>query len=224
MKDITQILSEAPLFKGLPEDQILAIRRIAIPKEVKKNEIIFSEKDEGNGFYIIGDGVVKIFKVSSEGKEQILHILATGEPFGEVAALTGQPFPAHAEAITAAQLLFLPKEAFINLINRHPSLAINIIALLCLRLHQFAGQVESLSLKEVPNRLASYLIYLLEEQGKEDKVFLSISKGQLASLLGTIPETLSRIFGRMTEQRLIEVDGKLIRILDRESLKALSEQ
>ncbi|MEW5910762.1 MAG: Crp/Fnr family transcriptional regulator, partial [Thermodesulfobacteriota bacterium] len=133
-------------------------------------------------------------------------------------------FPAHAEAITRAYLLFFPKDAFIGLITRHPTLAVNIIAVLSLRLHQFAGQVESLSLKEVPNRLAAYLIYLSEEQRQKDSVTLSISKGQLASLLGTIPETLSRIFGRMTEQGLIEVDGKRIHLLDRESLKDLSDR
>ena len=217
-------ISEAALFKGLPDDQIRKIQRIAIPKEFKKNKIIFTEGDAGDGFYIIRDGVVKIFKVSSEGKEQILHILANGEPFGEVAAFTGQPFPAHAEAITDVHLLFFPKHAFIDLIEQHPSLALNIIAVLSIRLHQFAGQVESLSLKEVPNRLAAYLIYLSEEQKRENAVALSISKGQLASLLGTIPETLSRIFARMTDQHLIEVEGKTIRLLDRKSLKELSEQ
>ena len=92
------------------------------------------------------------------------------------------------------------------------------LAVLSLRLRRFATQIENLSLKEVPERLANYLIYLSEEQGREDEVELQISKGQLASLLGTIPETLSRIFAKMSEEGLIRVSGKVIALLDRESL------
>ena len=87
-----------------------------------------------------------------------------------------------------------------------------------MRLRRFASQIESLSLKEVPARLASYLLYLSEEQNSPDKVELNISKGQLASLLGTIPETLSRIFARMSEDGLIEVQGRAILLLDRREL------
>ena len=92
------------------------------------------------------------------------------------------------------------------------------LAVLSMRLRQFTVQIENLSLKEVPGRLASYLIFLAEEQGKEDSVRLSISKNQLASLLGTIPETLSRIFSKMTDMKLIEVDGRNIKLLDRSGL------
>ena len=92
------------------------------------------------------------------------------------------------------------------------------LAVLSLRLRRFATQIENLSLKEVPARLANYLIYLSEEQGGRDEVTLEISKGQLASLLGTIPETLSRIFGKMSEEGLIKVNGKVISLLDRPTL------
>jgi CRP/FNR family transcriptional regulator len=88
------------------------------------------------------------------------------------------------------------------------------LAMLSLRLRRFASQVESLSLKEVPGRLAAHLVYLAEEQGRTDQVVLDIPKGQLASLLGTSPETLSRIFARMSEEGLIRVDGKRIELLD----------
>ncbi len=217
-------LENAALFAGLPQDQMEEIRRIAVSRRVKKGELIFSQGDSGNGFYIIGDGVVKVFTVSSEGKEQILHILSTGEPFGEVAAFTAQPFPAHAQALTDAELWFFPRSAFVGLVEKLPSLSLNMIALLCVRLHQFAAQVESLSLKAVPSRLAAYLVYLAREQGRRDRVLLKISKGQLASLLGTIPETLSRVLGRLTEQGLIAVDGKSIHLTDIKALEALSVQ
>jgi CRP/FNR family transcriptional regulator len=91
------------------------------------------------------------------------------------------------------------------------------------KLRQFAAQIENLSLKEIPARLASYLIYLSEEQGTEDAVILNISKGQLASLLGTIPETLSRIFAKLSGQNLIRVEGPKIVFVDRDGIEILAE-
>ena len=98
------------------------------------------------------------------------------------------------------------------------------LAVLSMRLRQFTVQVENLSLKEVPARLAAYLIVLSEEQNSRVRVNLPISKGQLASLLGTIPETLSRIFAKMSAQDLITVQGRQIRLLDRPGLAEVSEQ
>ena len=86
-------------------------------------------------------------------------------------------------------------------------------------MRRFAAQIENLSLKEVPGRLASYLFYLAEEQQRQDLVVLDIPKGQLASLLGTSSETLSRIFAKMTEEGLIRVEGKTIYLLDLELLR-----
>ena len=217
-----RIIAAIPAFNGLPESQLSDIHRIAKERDYAKGELIFSEGDEGDGFYVVVDGRVKIFKLSSEGKEQILHIFGPGEPFGEVPVFSGQSFPANAEAIAKSRLLFFPRRDFIGLISENPSLALNMLAVLSKRLRQFTVQVENLSLKEVPERLASYLIYLAEEQGKADAVSLPISKGQLASLLGTIPETLSRIFAKMSGEGLIQVEGKRIRLLDRTSLEILA--
>jgi CRP/FNR family transcriptional regulator len=99
----------------------------------------------------------------------------------------------------------------------------NMLGELSMRLREFTVQIENLSLKEVPSRLASYLIVLAGEQTHSDRVSLTISKGQLASLLGTIPETLSRIFARMSAQRLIRVEGRDIDLLDPVGLEDLAE-
>ena len=223
MKRNLSIISATHLFRGLPEKQLKEIEQIAVDRHFNKGEVIFLEGDDGNGFFLIAEGLIKIFKVSSEGKEQILHILGPGEPFGEVPVFSGQQFPASAETIIESHLLFFPRTAFVNLISANPSLAMNMLAVLSMRLRQFTVQVENLSLKEVSGRLAAYLVYLADEEGKEDAVTLNISKGQLASLLGTIPETLSRVFIRMTELNLIEMDGRNIKLLDRSGLEELAE-
>ncbi len=213
-----ELIGASILFGGLPEEQLEAVVKIGVVKKFGKGESIFFEGDPGNGFYMVAEGKVKIFKMSFAGKEHILHIFGPGEPFGEVPVFHGKPFPANAEALVKSSLIFFSREQFVALVHAHPTIALNMLAVLSLRLRRFVDQIENLSLKEVPARLAGYLLYLLEEQGSEECVELEISKGQLASLLGTIPETLSRIFARMSEEGLIDVDGKKIRILDRGAL------
>ena len=214
----TELLARSGLFKGLPAEQLAEIEKISIQREYGKAEPVFFEGDAGDGFYMVLTGKVKIFKMSPAGKEYILHINGPGEMIAEATVFHGHPFPANAEALVKSSLLFFPRGLFVKLVHKTPSIAMNMLALLSMRLRRFASQIENLSLKEVPARLAGYLIYLSDEQGGGDVIELGISKGQLASLLGTIPETLSRIFSKMSEEGLIEVDGRTIRIVDRDAL------
>lgn len=222
MSDILDIMAHAPLFGGLSRDELTRIGSITQQKKYDRGQAIFWDGDPGIGFYMVADGKVKIYKTSADGKEQILHIYGPGNPFGEVPVFSGNRFPANAQALEKSRLLFFPRKDFIQLIARHPSLALNMLAVLSMRLRQFTVQVENLSLKEVPARLASYLIYLSGEQADNSAVDLPISKGQLASLLGTIPETLSRIFNKMGQQQLISVEGSRIKLLNRDLLEDLA--
>ncbi len=222
MTPMQKTLLDTPLFKGLSKSQVDEICAIVVDRQYRRGQSIFMEGDEADGFYIVADGQVKIFKTSVEGKEQILHIYGPGNPFGEVPVFSGSRFPANAQALVNSRILFMPRSAFVRLIAANPSLSMNMLGELSMRLRQFTVQIENLSLKEVPSRLASYLTVLAEEQGQPDSVLLTISKGQLASLLGTIPETLSRIFAKMTAQNLIQVNGKEIHLLDKPGLEDLA--
>lgn len=222
MDKMLNILSTTPLFSGLSQPQLKEISRISVHKDFPKGRTIFLEGDEGNGFYIVVEGRVKIFKLSMEGKEQIFHFFGPGEPIGEVPVFSGQRFPANAEAIEPAHLLFFPRTAFMDLIAKNPGLSMNMLAVLSKRLRDFTLQIENLALKEVPARLASYLILLSKEQENNQTVTLTISKGQLASLLGTIPETLSRIFSKMDGMGLIRINGRRITLTDLTGLENLS--
>jgi len=224
MKNIIKIIAGIPLFSGLSAKQLADVKDVAIDRQYQKGEFIFSEGDEGNGFYVLVAGRVEIYKASPEGKEKILHIFGPGEPFGEVPVFSGDRFPANARTLVKSHLLFFPRQAFVNLIAANPALALKMMAVLSMRLRQFTVQIEHLTLKEVPGRLAAYLIYSLQEQANHGNcISLNISKGQLASLLGTIPETLSRILARMAKQHLIKVEGKEIEVLDLVGLEALAE-
>ena len=206
---------------------------------VNKGEIIFQEGDSGEGFYIVAEGKIKVFKMSFEGKEQILHIYGPGHTFGEVPVFQGKSFPASAMALEASTILFLPRQAFVQQLGKSPALAMNMLADLSRRLREFTVQIENLSLKEVPARLAAYILTLAQEEAEQSQMFplekklqkkrlatisvsLPVSKVQLASLIGTTPETISRVLKKMDQAEFIKAEGKKILILDQEGLEELS--
>jgi|SRR5271169_4784594 len=219
---IIDLVANIPLFHGLSREQLEEVVDITVDQTIQKGQTVFSEGEAATGFYVVVSGQVKIFKLSSEGKEQILHFVTQGESFGEVPVFTGGRYPAHAETIEGSRLFFFPRAVFLELIRKDPSLAMNMLADLSRRLRRFTLLVEELSLKEVPSRLAAYLLYLSERENGSGDLELSITKGQLASLLGTIPETISRILGKMGGQDIIRVQGRKITIINRKKLEDLS--
>ncbi len=221
--EIVGLVAKIPLFEGLPDGHHRDLASIAVVKSFVRGQTIFSEGEPGTGIYVVISGRVKIYKLSAEGKEQILHIFGGGEPFGEVPVFEGRRFPAHAVALDETRCLFFPRPAFIDLISKNPSLSLNMLAVLSRRLRRFTVLVDDLSLKEVPGRLAAHLLYLSDRNEGASDLELDVPKGQLAGMLGTIPETLSRILTKMVKQDLIKSDGPHIRIVDREGLTELAE-
>jgi len=222
----TELLRRCPLFAGLKEEDLKRIRAIASLRQIEKKEILFSDGEETRGFYVILSGRVKLFKVSPEGKEQILHIVSAPDAFAEAALFLEGTYPAFAEAMTDCQLLYFPKRDFIQLIEKNPQLSINMIVTLSHYLKRFASLIEDLSLKEVSSRIAKYIIDLSMKSSKEGKspkeVELDVSKTQLALKLGTISETLSRTLAKMRAKRIIDVKKNKIVILNREALEELA--
>jgi len=217
-----QILKNVPLFAGLNEsdlDDLMAIVRI---NEHPRGELLFSDGEEAAGFFIVLDGKVKVYKLSPEGKERILHVIHPGGTFAEAAIFGEGLYPAYAEPLQASKLLFLPKDAFLALLRDNSRVSINMIAGLSKFLRQFANQIEDLTFKDVPSRLARYLMDL--SRGVKRTVVLPISKSQLASNLGTVSETLSRTLRKLSEDDLISVSGKTVEIIDFDRLEELAEK
>ena len=222
----SDLLRRCPLFAGLREEDLRMIKAIAKPKQLIRKEILFGDGEEAKGFYVLLSGRVKLYKISHEGKEQILHIVSAPDAFAEAALFLEGSYPAFAEALIDSQLLFFPKIDFIRLIERNPQLSINIIVSLSHFLRKFASLIEELSLKEVSSRIAKYLIDLSLKSSKEGKnpkeVELDLSKTQLASKLGTISETLSRTLAKLRAKGLIDVQRNQIVILDRQALEEVA--
>ena len=208
----TELLKRCPLFAGLKEKDLQKIKSIAVPRQFRRKEILFSDGEEARGFYVVLSGRVKLYKISPDGKEQILHVVSAPDAF--------------AEALKDSQFLFFPKRDFIQLIERNPQLSVNMIVTLSEYLKRFASLIEELSLKEVSSRIAKYLIDLSLKSSKEGRnsadLELDLSKTQLASKLGTISETLSRTLAKMKAKRIIEVRKNKIYILNREHLDKMA--
>ncbi|NOX33575.1 MAG: Crp/Fnr family transcriptional regulator [Deltaproteobacteria bacterium] len=220
---IIKKLKTIPLFSGLSDEHLEKISSISSTLIFDKGEMIFHEGDRGDGFYMVEKGKIKVFKLSYEGKEQILHIYGPGHTFGEVPVFEGKNFPASSMALEKSIIIFLPRDKFVTVITETPGLGMNLLADLSRRLREFTIQIENLSLKEVPARLAAYITTLSKEQENEKQVILPISKAQLSNLIGTTPETVSRILKKMMSSSFIEVKTKTIIIKDLEGLFELSE-
>lgn len=207
-------------FAGLPSELMDQLATIVRLKHYRANEVIFEENSAGEGFHMVAEGRVKIFKTTAEGKEQILHIFGPGEPFGEAAIFLGRGYPANALALSRTATLFFPRAELRRLISANAEMAFGLLGVMAQRLARFTALLEAITLKEVPARLAAFILELA--QGR-DRVELTLSKSQLSSLLGTTPETISRSLGRLKSSGLIAEEKPFIIVTDRRRLELAAE-
>ncbi len=215
-------LKKISMFEFLPQELLQELASIVVKRSYVKGDLIFSEGEEGKGFFGIISGLVKIFKMSMNGREHILHLLGPGDIFAEVIlSKEAGLYPAHAVALKDSELLFFPKDRFERLIKGNFKFSIGLFTLFSQRLRQLVHKIEELSLKEVPSRLATYLLLLAKNQ--EDKeITLAINKMDLALYLGTTPETLSRAIKKLRDRGMISVQGKRVVIEDEEALSQVA--
>lgn len=223
-----EVLKKSLLFAGLDAEYLHELAAMTVRRAVVKGETIFAEGDPATGFYLLASGSVKLRKTSPEGKEKVLHFVHPAETFAEAAFFGDGRYPAEARALEKGEVLFFPREAFLGMIERNPRFSLNLIVSLSLLLRRFARQIEELSFAEVPARLASYLLELAAKKSTtfQGKTYfdLDMKKGELASRLGTVSETLSRSFRKLKEESVVEIEGNHVIILDMGRLKALAGQ
>ncbi|AWB10894.1 transcriptional regulator, Crp/Fnr family [Thermodesulfobium acidiphilum] len=213
-----KILRSNVFFKNLSNEDIAKILNISHKIELDNNQILFTEGSLALNLFIVLSGKMKVFKISPSGKEQILHIMTSGDLIAEAPMFAGLDYPANAQCIEKCTLLAIDREGFKNLIINNPNLTMNILSAVSFRLRNFTSLIEALSLKEVSGRLASYLLYQKEAQ-KSSKIELPLTRAELSKYFGTMPETLSRIFTKFQNLNIISTNNKIVTILDEEGLK-----
>jgi CRP/FNR family transcriptional regulator len=217
--DLTFLLKSCKLFSDLDARELDAVQQFALRKDFRKGQIAFNEGDVSRGFYVIASGAVKIFRVSPDGRERILHIVETGETFAE-AAMFMETYPATAEALSATTVIFIEKNGFKQLLVRDPKLSFKIMGTLVRWLAVFRNALTDLTLKEVPARFASYVLSLQPEQNRNIKI--SISKTTIAQMIGTTKETFSRLLARLARGRVLTYRGNQLRVLNRARLEKIA--
>lgn len=221
--DIRKFLSNIFLFSSFAEKELNLLESSTSLKKVGKGEQIFSEGLDASAFFIVVSGKVKIYKVSPEGKEHTLHIHGHGDLVAEAAIFDSMLYPASCMALEDSTLIRISREGFLNLIKRHPELSLKMMSSYSKRLRQFVSKIEELSLKDIKSRLAGYLLENSTVESGRTVCRLKYSKKELSSLIGTIPETLSRSFAFLKQKGLIVEKDKLIIIPDPDKLKLLYE-
>ena len=223
--DVLKQMQALDLFQGVPTEKLRTLAERSRYRTYKAGEMFIGETDPAHAFYVIVTGQVKLYKSSPEGKEQTLYLLRPGDPFGMCTAFAIDSFPANAMALEESGILMIPGPVMEAVATSEPRLLLNIIQILSDRLKESMLLIESLSLKEIPQRLASFLLHALNREGdrETDRLELTITQRELAKILGATPEALSRAVRKMSNAGILAMDGRTIRILDREALEELAE-
>ena len=223
--DISEQIKGIVLFQGVSPEKIKILLSQSIVRKFKPGEMVIGEEDPIRSFYVVISGQLKLYRSSAEGKEQTLQLLGQGDPFGLCTAFATESFPASAMAIEDSAVLLIPGTVMESAARQEPALLFNIIQILSQRLKNSMELIESLALKEIPERLASFLRHETAKNKSDKKavIKLTISQRELAKILGATPEALSRALRKMANKGILSTSGREINILDHESLEQLAD-
>jgi CRP-like cAMP-binding protein len=210
------LLRQCPYFSSLDDRLLDTVLAVSLRRSYRSGEALFFEGDGDAALHIVESGTVRIFKMSLEGREQVLRLMRAGDSFADVPAFDGGPYPANADAQERSTVLVIPRQPLIQLMRDHPDIALGALATMASRLRHMTGLVEDLSLRRVMGRVANLL---LGEQGD-----VQLSQSQMATMVGTAREMVNRSLNTLVDQKVIELQGQHILILDRDRLREIVER
>jgi len=218
-------LKEIPFFSEISEENLAELDNISKVRHLKKGTILFIEGNKAESIFIVKDGKIKISKISSVGKEYIIKIMESGDIFAESTLFIGGEYPATAEAVEDAQIIEIKNSDIENLILKNSAIARSIIKLMAKRLKNIAVIIENLALKDSIGRTASVLLIFAKERGIPTKegilVEIELKRHELANLVGTSRENISRILSQMDRDGIISLSKDKILIKDLEKLRKM---
>ncbi|MFN4073380.1 MAG: Crp/Fnr family transcriptional regulator [Thermus sp.] len=209
-----------PLFRDLASEDLAALEQEAQARRLKRGQVLFLEGEPVRSLFVVERGLIKVYKLDPEGRKQVvLHLEGPGRVLAEVALFLDRPtYPASAEALEDSQVLAIPKERFFQLVDSRPPLARALIRYLARRQGQLLHLLDRLVFHEVRERLCEFLLQKLAEEGQG---FLLPTNPELAALLGTVPEAVSRNLGQLYRQGLIRLKGRQVEIPNPQALMEL---
>jgi CRP-like cAMP-binding protein len=215
--DVIAALRATKLWRAASDEAVAGLAASARVQEAPRGSILVSQGDVADRVGVVVAGTVKVYHLGAEGRVLTLEKVSCGAPFGAVAALAGTRYPATVEAAVASTIAWLQREALLDLVESDPGVARTLVADLATRVINLTAVTATLSL-DVPSRLAGYLFQRSLETGLTTPeglvVDLGMSKGELASALGTVPETLSRALARLRDDGVLEVRARSVVVKD----------
>lgn len=213
------------IFKELGRDELGKIYTSKYCNFYKKGQVIFFEGNHPDGLFCIKEGKVKVFKMGSSGKEQIIRFAKSGDALGYRALMVGDTYNASASALEDSHVCFIRKEAIFELVKSNTNFSLTLLRLLSRDLEDVETKMVKLAQKPVADRLAEALLILKETYGtdKSGNINISLSREDFASIVGTATETVIRLLADFKKENLIETKGKKIKILNLEKLEKLSK-
>jgi CRP-like cAMP-binding protein len=207
-------------FSGLSPAELESVRKLVFEKTADRAEMVLLEGESAEDLYFVASGVVKVFKTSAEGKEQILSIVRPGETFNDVPIFDGGPNPASARAMGPVLLYGIKKNDMEAILRDHPQIALNVIKVLARRVRHLVSLVEDLSFKHVIGRVAKILV---EQIGGEMGRGPRLTQQEMAAMAGTAREVVGRSLKALEEEGVIKLDRHRIIITDKEALQEIME-
>jgi CRP/FNR family transcriptional regulator len=226
--DKVAALGRTPLFKELDAELLRALAARAIERRFRKDELLFVAGDEARGLYVIVEGAVRAFRESAEGREQVIHVERAGATVAEVPVFDGGTYPSSVAAETDSILLFIDKRDVRDLCPEHPQIALAALKVLATRLRRCAELVETLSLREVGQRLARLLLAEARARGERTEsgfdLTLTLTNQQIASRVGSVREVVSRALARLQQDGLVALEGRRLSIPDEAALASYADE
>lgn len=207
--DIKLYINQSNFFKGLSEDHRKELAEICAVREVKKKDYLFHEGERGGSMFLLVDGNVQLHKNTEDGREVVIRVIKPGEVFAEVVLFERERYPVTARAVTGATVLIFPKDGIHRLLAEE-AFRNDFIALLMAKQRYLTERIQELTTKDVEHR---FFTFLRSQYGEKETIHTPLSKKDIAAAIGTTPESLSRLILRLTEDEVIDWQGKTIRIL-----------
>jgi CRP/FNR family cyclic AMP-dependent transcriptional regulator len=215
------------LFGELPEPELNALADRAIERRLRRDEILFVAGDEAAGLFVIVSGALRAFREGVDGREQVIHVERAGATIAELPVFDDKPYPSTVAAEEDSVILFLAKRDVKSLCLTNPEIALAALKLLAGRLRRCAELVEALSLREVDQRLARWLLAEGRARGKQTaegtELVLVLTNQQIAARIGSVREVVSRALTRLQNNGLIIVDDRRVIISSEQALEVFAE-
>lgn len=215
------IIKELNSLKALTQEELVRISNCKSSKDVKKGGVIFEEGDVLKGIYCVREGICKLTKLSSNGKDQIIKLVVKGELLGQRSLINEESVNLSAVALTDMELCFIPKTEIMNDLHKNPDFSYEMLKQMAQGLKEADDLIVNMAQKSVRQRLAETLIYINNSFGTKTDGTLSIllSREDFANIIGTATESTIRVLSQFKKEKLITTIGKQIKILDLEGLK-----